>query len=50
MIRTDVEKFSFVSRTITEWNDLPEGAIGTSPVTTHTFRKRARKVKIREVK
>jgi hypothetical protein len=32
------------------WNQLPEGAIGTSPVKTHTFRKRVRKVKMREVK
>jgi hypothetical protein len=50
MIRTDVGKFSFVNRTIAEWNQLPEGAKGTSPVKTHTFRKRARKVKIREMK
>jgi hypothetical protein len=33
-----------------EWNQLPEGAIGTSPTKTDTFRKRVRKVKIREVK
>jgi hypothetical protein len=50
MIRTDVGKFSFVNRTIAEWNQLPEGAIGTSPVKTHIFRKRVRKVKTREVK
>jgi hypothetical protein len=50
MIRTDVGKFSFVNRTIAEWNQLPEGAIGTSPVKTHTFTKRVRKVKIRELK
>jgi hypothetical protein len=47
MIRTDVGKFSFVNRRIAEWNQLPEGAIGTSPVKKHTFRKRVRKVKIR---
>jgi hypothetical protein len=43
-IRTDVEKFSFVSRTIADWNRLPDGAIGTSLVKTHVFRKRVRKV------
>jgi hypothetical protein len=40
MISTDIGKFSFVNRTIAELNQLPEGAIGTSPVKTHTFRKR----------
>jgi hypothetical protein len=40
----------FVNRTIAEWNQLPEGAIGTFPVKTHTFRKRVRKVKVRELK
>jgi hypothetical protein len=50
MIRTDVGKFSFVNRTITEWNQLPEGTIGTPSVKTHTFRKRVRKVQIRELK
>jgi hypothetical protein len=43
-IRTDVGKFSFVSRTIDDWNRLPEGAIGTSLVKTHVFKKRVRKV------
>jgi hypothetical protein len=42
-IRTDVGKF-FVNRTITDWSQLPEGAIGTSLVKTHVFRKRVRKV------
>jgi hypothetical protein len=37
-IRTDVGKFSFVSRTIADWNRLPEGAIGTSHVKTRVFR------------
>jgi hypothetical protein len=50
MIRTDVRKFSFVNRTIAEWNQLPEGVIGTSPIKMHTFRKRVMKVKISEVK
>jgi hypothetical protein len=50
MIRTDIGKFPFVNRTIPEWNQLSEGVIGTSPVKMHIFRKRVRKVKIREVK
>jgi hypothetical protein len=33
-----------VNRTITDWNRLPEGAIGTSLLKTHVFRKRVRKV------
>jgi hypothetical protein len=32
MIRTDVGKYSFVNKTIAEWNQLPEVAIGTSPL------------------
>jgi hypothetical protein len=28
--RTDIGKYSFVNRSITDWNQLPEGAIGTS--------------------
>jgi hypothetical protein len=43
-IRTDVGKFSFVNRTISDWNRLPERAIGTSLVKTHIFRKRVSKV------
>jgi hypothetical protein len=42
-IRTNVGKF-FVNRTIADWNRLTEGAIGTSLVKTHIFRKRVRKV------
>jgi hypothetical protein len=30
--RTDIGKYSFVNRTITDCNKLPEGAIGTSTV------------------
>jgi hypothetical protein len=41
-IITDVRKFSFVNRTIADWNLLPEGAIGTFLVKTHVFRKRVR--------
>jgi hypothetical protein len=51
MIRTDVGKSSYLhNRTIGEWNQLPEGTIGTSPIKTHTFRKMIREVRIREVK
>jgi hypothetical protein len=30
--RTDVGKYTFVNRTITDWNQLPEEVLGTSPV------------------
>jgi hypothetical protein len=50
MTGSDIGKFSFVNRTNAERNQLPEGAIGMPPVKTHTFRKRVRKVKIRELK
>jgi hypothetical protein len=39
-IRTDIWKFSFVNTIIGDWNRLPEGAIGTSLVKTHVFRKK----------
>ena len=42
--RTDIEKYSFVNRTIIDWNKLPEGAIGTSQGKTHIFKTRVRKV------
>jgi hypothetical protein len=44
--RTDIGKYSFVNRSITDWNQLPEGAIGTSNGKTHIFKTRVRKVKI----
>jgi hypothetical protein len=43
-IRTAVRKFSFVNRTIADWHPLPEGAIGTSLIKTHVFKKRVRKI------
>ena len=43
--RTDIGKYSFVNRSITDWNRLPEGAIGTSNGKTHIFKARVRKVK-----
>jgi hypothetical protein len=41
--RTDVEKYSFVNRTITDRNQLPEGAIGAVTGNTYSLRKRVRK-------
>ena len=43
--RTDIEKYSFVSRTIQLLNKLPVNALGTFPSKPSTFRKRVRKVK-----
>jgi hypothetical protein len=44
-VKTDVGKFSFINRTIADWNRLPERTIGISPVKTHIFRRRVREVK-----
>jgi hypothetical protein len=43
--RTDIGKYSFVNRSITDWNQLPKGAIGTSHGKTHIFKTRVRKLK-----
>jgi len=43
--RTDIGKYSFVNRSITDWNKLPEGVIGASNDKTHIFKMRVRKVK-----
>jgi len=43
--RTDIGKYSFVKRSITDWNKLPEVAIGTSNGKTHIFKTWVRKVK-----
>jgi len=48
--RTDIGKYSFVNRTITDWNKLPEGAIGTSHGKMHIFKMSVRKVKSSERK
>jgi len=48
--RTDIGKCSFVNRSITDWKQLPEGAIGTSHSKTHIFKTRVRKVKTSEGK
>jgi len=48
--RTDIGKYSFVNKSITDWNKLPEGAIGTYNGKTHIFKTRIGKVKTSEVK
>jgi hypothetical protein len=50
MKRTDIGKYSFVNRSITDWNKLPEGVIGTYHGKTHIFKKRVRKGKTSEGK
>jgi hypothetical protein len=45
--RTDIGKYSFVNRTITDWNKLPEGTTGISHGKTHIFKTRVRKVSCR---
>ena len=42
--RTDVGKYSFVNRTITDWNQLTEGEKGALTSNTYSFRQRVRKV------
>jgi len=48
--RTGIRKYSFVNRSITDWNKLPEGAMGTSHSITHIFKTRVRKAKTSEGK
>ena len=48
--RTDIGKYSFVNRTITDWNKLPEGAIRTSHSKMLIFKTRVSKVKTSEGK
>ena len=36
--RTDIRKYSFGNRSITDWNELPEGAIGTSHCKIRIFK------------
>ena len=38
--RTDIGKCSFVNRSITDWNQLPEEAMGTSHGKKHIFKRR----------
>jgi hypothetical protein len=46
--RAEIRKHSFVNRTTTGWNKLPEGAIGTSHGKTNIFKTKVRKVKTSE--
>ena len=48
--RTDNGKYTFVNRSITDWNQLHEGAIGISRGKTHIFKTRVSKVKTSEGK
>jgi len=41
--RTDIGKYSFVNRTIQDWNQLPAEVLGTLPCNLKTLKKRARK-------
>jgi hypothetical protein len=36
--RTDIGKYSFVNRTIKNWNQLPAEALGTFPCKPNNFR------------
>jgi len=42
--RTDIGKYSFVNRTIQDWNQLPAEMLGTLPCKLNTLKKRVRKV------
>jgi hypothetical protein len=48
--RTDVGKYSFMDRTITDWNKLTDGEIGALSGNACSFRKRVRKVITSSVK
>jgi len=41
--RTDIGEYSFVNRTIQEWNQLPAEVLGTLPSKINTLKKRVRK-------
>ena len=48
--RTDIGKYSFVNRTIRDWNQLPAEVLQTLPCKPSTFRKRPRKVTTKCIK
>ena len=48
--RTYIGKYAFVNRPITDWNKLPEGAIGPFHGKTHIFKTRVMKEKTGEGK
>jgi hypothetical protein len=45
--RSDVGKYSFVNRTITDWNQPPEGVIGALTGNTYIFRKTVGKSEVK---
>ena len=48
--RPDTGKYSFVNRTIKNWNQIPAEALGTFPCEHNNFRKRVRKAIISGMK
>jgi len=48
--RMDIRKYSFVNRTIKNWNQLPAEALRTFPYKPKIFKKRVRKAIINVVK
>ena len=48
--RKDIGKYSFVNRTIKNWNQLPAEALGAFPCKPKIFRNRVRKAVINGVK
>jgi len=46
----DIGKYSFVNKTIKNWNQLPAEVLGTFPSKPKIFRKRVWKAIINEVK
>jgi hypothetical protein len=47
---TDIRKYSFVSRSMSNWNQLPAEALGAFPCKSKIFRERVRKSLINGVK
>ena len=45
--RTDVGKYSFVNRTITNWNQLSASLLASFPCKLSTFRKRVKGIQVR---
>jgi hypothetical protein len=41
--RTDIGKYTFVNRTIEDWNQIPAEVLGTLPCKLNTLKKRVRK-------
>jgi hypothetical protein len=48
--RRNIRKYSFVNRSITDWNKLPEVAIRASHGKTHIFKTKVREAKTSERK